>query len=314
MWHTITTFVLIGSLLSISQAQADVVERIVATVNDNAIFLSDLRKRATPFLGTIAEAKTNKERTARLKQLYEEGLTLLIDEKLLGQLAKKTNITVTQQDVEQFIQSIQTQNELTEQDFWKAIRDQGMSEAQYRKDLKRQILRFKIINEHVRNRINITEDEVQRRYEQQVRVQGSQLRFRVSHIVVLIDDIDSATHVDMARQDAQQLADSLTPDNFDEKAAQLRGGDMGWVSQGDLAPELQSVLLQANPNQMTPPTRAGNGFHIFLVKESKIGNDFPAYNEIHDQLMREMLDAALTRQERIFLDELRRKAIINRML
>ena len=68
-------------------ARADVVERVVGTVNNDAIFLSDLRMRAVPFLPQVADATTEAERKERLKTLYEELLTLLIDEKLIRQIA-----------------------------------------------------------------------------------------------------------------------------------------------------------------------------------------------------------------------------------
>ena len=59
---TVFVFVLMANSVS-----ADVVERVVATVNNEAIFLSDLRKRAVPFLPQVAEASTETERMARLK-------------------------------------------------------------------------------------------------------------------------------------------------------------------------------------------------------------------------------------------------------
>ncbi|MBW1905285.1 MAG: hypothetical protein JRJ24_08265, partial [Deltaproteobacteria bacterium] len=80
----VTTFVLV---LMLNSASADVVERVVATVNNEAIFLSDLRKRAVPFLPQIAEASTETERMSLLKELYEDLLTFLVDEQLIRQLA-----------------------------------------------------------------------------------------------------------------------------------------------------------------------------------------------------------------------------------
>ena len=310
----IACFVLIASLLNVTEAKADIVERIVATVNDKAIFLSELRKRATPFLPTVAEASTETERMARLQQLYEELLSNLIDDELLGQLAKQSKITVSPQDVDDFVENIRAQNKLTQEQFREAIRNQGMTEEQYREDLKRQILRFKVTNERVRNRINITEKEVRRRYEQQARKKGNLLRFQVSHITVPIEDVHSATQVASARQKAEQLAATLTPENFDEKTKQSGGGNMGWVAQKDLAPELESALIQTDEGHITPPIHAGRFFHIFLVNKREIGSDFPRYEEIHETLAQQMFEAALTRQEQIFLDELRRKAVINRML
>lgn len=302
------------ALLACAPASADIVERVVATVNDQAIFLSDLRQRATPFLPRLAEVTTETERMARLKELYGEILGVLIDEELLKQLARELNIIVTSQDIEQFIENIRMQNNLTEEQFWTAVESEGMTEAQYRKDLKRQILRFKVTNERVRSRVNITEEEVRRRYQQRARDKGSEIRFHVSDIVVSVEDEESVTNVAAARDQAREIRDSLTPDNYAERASELGGGDLGWLSQDELAPEMESVLLQTAEGEITQPVRVGGGFHILYIEERRVGQDFPSYEDMKQELMREMMDAAMLRQEQIFLEELRRKAVINRML
>ena len=162
----------------------DVVERVVATVNNEAIFLSDLRKRAVPFLPQVAEASTETERMSRLKELYDELLNYLVDEQLIRQLASSSGIRVTDADVDNAIENLRLQNNMTEQEFQQALDGQGFTQGQYRKDLKRQLIRLKVMNERVRSRVNVTEEEVRARYEQRAREGGSELRFQVSHVVV----------------------------------------------------------------------------------------------------------------------------------
>lgn len=297
-----------------SVAQADVVERVVATVNNQAIFLSDLRKRAVPFLPQVAEATTEPERMARLKELYEELLTFLIDEKLIRQLAASSGIRVTEADVDNAVENLRLQNNMTEEQFKQALEAQGLSEAQYRRDLKRQLVRLKVINERVRARVNITEEEVRARYEELARGEGNEPRLRVSHIMVPVSSGASATEVAAVRKEVEEIRAALTPENFDERAAELGGGDLGWLSKGDLPEQLESALRPLSAGEISAPVRGGNGFHIFFLAERQVGSDFPSYEEMKEELFREMLDAAMRRQERVFLEEIRRKAVINRML
>ena len=175
---------------------------------------------------------------------------------------------------------------MTEQEFQQALDGQGFTQGQYRKDLKRQLIRLKVMNERVRSRVNVTEEEVRARYEQRAREGGSELRFQVS----------------------------LTPENFNARATQLNGGDLGWLSQGDLPEELERALLPLNAGEISEPVRGSSGFHIFFLQDRQVGAGFPSYEEMKQELYREMLDAAMIRQEKIFLDEMRRKAVINRML
>ncbi len=307
----VATFVL---ALMVNSANADVVERVVATVNNEAIFLSDLRKRAVPFLPQVAEASTETERMSRLKELYEELLTFLVDEQLVRQLAGSSGIRVTDADIDNAIENLRLQNNMTEEQFQQALESQGLSKAQYRLDLKRQLIRLKVMNERVRSRVNVTKEEVRARYEQRAREQGSELRFQVSHVVVPVAERASAIQVAAKRQEADTLRASLTPENFNARASQLGGGDLGWLSQGDLPEELERALLPLNAGEISSPVRGSSGFHIFFLQDRQVGAGFPSYDEMRQELYREMLDTAMIRQEKIFLDETRRKAVINRML
>jgi peptidyl-prolyl cis-trans isomerase SurA len=307
----VTTFVLV---LMVNSASADVVERVVATVNNEAIFLSDLRKRAVPFLPQIAEASTETERMSLLKELYDDLLTFLVDEQLIRQLAGSSGIRVTDADVDSAVENLRLQNNMTEEEFQKALESQGLSQTQYRLDLKRQLIRLKVMNERVRSRVNVTEEEVRARYEQRARAQGSELRFQVSHVVVPVAEGASAIQVAAKRQEAETLRASLTPENFNARAPQLGGGDLGWLTQGDLPEELERALLPLSAGEISSPVRGSSGFHIFFLQDRQVGAGFPSYDEMKQELSREMMDAAMMRQEKIFLEEMRRKAVINRML
>ncbi|MGB5548335.1 MAG: SurA N-terminal domain-containing protein [Polyangiales bacterium] len=306
-----TAFVLV---LAASSARADVIERVVATVNNEAIFLSDLRKRAVPFLPQVAEAATETERMSRLKDLYDELLNYLIDEQLVRQLATSSGIRVTDADVDSAIENLRLQNNMTEEQFQEALDAQGFTKTQYRRDLKRQLTRLKVVNERVRSRVNVTEEEVRARYEERARGEGNEVRFRVSHLVVPVDEGASAIQVAAKRQEAVSLRESLTPENFNQRALEMGGGDLGWITRGDLPEDLERALLPLDAGEISDPVRGAKGFHIFFLQDRQVGTDFPTYDEMKQELFREMLDAAMIRQEKIFLDEIRRKAVINRML
>jgi hypothetical protein len=66
--------------------------------------------------------------------------------------------------------------------------------------------------------------------------------------------------------------------------------------------------------EISNPILGSAGFHLFYVKDLQVGSNFPSYDEMKQELYREMLDSAMQRQERVFLEEVRRKAVINRML
>ena len=101
-------------------AHAEVIERVAAVVNDHAILLSDLRRKAAPFLEqALSDAKSASERQSRLETIYQRLLDQLVDEELVEQAARKMHVTVNESEVDQAIDNVRRQNNLDEQAFWR---------------------------------------------------------------------------------------------------------------------------------------------------------------------------------------------------
>src|SRR5579883_2081936 len=82
-------------LLLASRADAVIVEKIAAVVNNDIILQSEVEKRMTPYRGEIDRITDNNVRQKRLEQLRKEALDSLIDERLIVQEAEHLKITVT---------------------------------------------------------------------------------------------------------------------------------------------------------------------------------------------------------------------------
>ncbi len=289
--------------------QREVIERVVATVNDEAIFLSDLRRRAIPFLPRAMQAPTEMERMAALEQLYGQLLDALVDEELIQQAAHEMQVSVTNSDVDRAIENVRGQSQLSEEEFWQAVAGQGFTEAQYRNDVRRQLLRLKVLNTRARGRVNLTEEDVQGRYRQMVREHDAGACFEVQIIVVPFSENAPATEIAAAEAQAETLHEQLTPDNFADNG----GRDLGRVCEGDLQPALMAALAGKSPGDITPPERVGNGF-VMLFVESQAAGNVPPYAQVRQQLFQQMMQEAMQRQEQIFLDELKREAVIEKRL
>jgi len=298
-------------------AAAEPIERVIAVVNDEAVLLSDLRRRATPYLehamrGTASDA----ERKARIKSLYEQLAQQLIDEELIEQTARKMMITVSSLEVDQAIENVRRQSGLEEARFWEAVREQGFTDKQYRDDVRKQLLRLKVINQRVRSRVNISEDLVRESYDDRVRQGRRNQRFRAAHIFFALPEGASATAVADVTKQAEQLRKNLgSVEAFDAAAKDHGGGELGWLDQGDLPNVLEDTLLGPNVGEIGQPVRGPSGVHIFLVRERQAGNDtLPTFEEVRGDIQRELLDRAMQRQEELFLKGLRREAVISMRL
>ena len=296
-------------------ARADVVERVVAVVNDDALLLSELRQRAVPFLPQIMTAESRAEREARLSQLYEQLLERLIEERLIRQAASRMNVRVTTADIDRAIDSVRQNSGLSEDDFWEAVRGQGFTEAQYRSDVRGQLLQLKVLNQRVRGRVNITEQDVRREYDGRQQAGNRRLRYRLSDIFLPLPSGATATQVAALREEALALRAELNAENFARLSAQHGGMDLGWLSQGDLPEQIESAVAALAVGAISAPIQAPNGFHILYVHEREQGQeDADAYAEARPAIYQELMEQAMQRQQAIFLQDLRRQAVIHSRL
>jgi peptidyl-prolyl cis-trans isomerase SurA len=308
--------VLLGLSATASAAEKDpgeVIERIVAVVNSEPLLLSELRTRATPFLSRVMQAP-EMQRMALMQQLYGELLTQLIDERLLEQEARKLSISVLSSDVDRAIENVQRQNNMKDAEFWEAVAAQGFAKDQYKSDVRRQLLRLKVINQKVRSRINVTEADVRRKYEETLRSARRSALFQVAHVFMAVES-DSVAKLAKVRGEADALRAQLNPENFEKAMADHGGGELGWVSQTDLPEVLADALLSLEPGQISAPVRGPAGIHIFFMRDRKLGQENVGdYEQTKAELYRQMVDQAMAKQEVAYLSELRKQSLINRRL
>ncbi len=293
------------------RAHAEVIERVVAVVNDEAIFLSELRRRAIPFLAQALEAASEEQRMQAVEQVYRQVLDGLVEDRLITQAARDMDVRVSRDDVDRAIDNVRRQNQLSEREFWDAVRAQGFTESQYRSDVRSQLLRLKVLNQRARGRVNLTEEDVRRRYDRETRGASRTLRYRLSHVFFGVPPDASATDVATIRERADAVRSELDADGFEAAIAAHAGGELGWLNQGDLPEALEQAVVDLEAGQISPVVRGPSGFHILLLHEKERGAaGVPPFDEVRDQLYRAMLEEAMSRQQRILLDELKRRAVV----
>lgn len=304
----------VAALGSVQTARAEVVERVVAVVNDEAIFLSELRRRAAPFLSRIAAIPTQEERMNAIQTLYRELLERMIQEELFIQAADDQDVTVTRAEVDRAIANVQRQSQLEEADFWEAVRGQGFTPEQYRADVRRQLLRLKVLNNRARGRVNITETQVRERFDMQMARERRNLQFNAANIFIELSDTASATEVAAAQERAREIRSQIDSiEDFERLMASEGGGELGTLSQGDLPEVLENELMRLEPGQIGQPVRSDAGIFIFLLRERQQGQGEagPTYESQRMEIYGQMMEEAMREQETIYLQELRRQAVID---
>ena len=152
-------------LLLPSLLLAEIIDRIVAEVNDDVITLSELNEEGKDILKLIADRTAPEELEPSLQTARREILSRMIDRKITVQQAEKMNISVTESEIDSAIQTIIAQNNATEEIFKRELAAIGLSEESYRTSIREQILHSKLTGYEVHSKIVITEERAKEYYD-----------------------------------------------------------------------------------------------------------------------------------------------------
>lgn len=254
-------------LLPAAQAHATAEEDIAAVVNDSIVTVTDVQDRTNLYLSGSGQQVTPELR----KKTEQQVLAKLIDEALQLQEAKKLDITIDEAQVNNGFAFVAKQNNLTPEEFKKRLKDSGVNIDTLYAQIKAEMAWDQVVKRKIRPQINISESDIDMTMDQLAHGEGKK-QYHVAEIVVNVPNAAGETD---ARSKAEEAIEKIkSGDTFSSVARALsqaagaaNGGDIGWVQEGQLPPELDKILATMQPGQITQPIRSGTGFHILFLRE-----------------------------------------------
>ena len=250
--------------------------RIAAIVNDDVVSLNDLNERITLVMRSAGMADTQQNRD----RVSSQVLRSLIDERLEMQEAKRLGVAATKEEVNQALARIEQQNNIPKGGLDAFLTKAGIARASLVDQVTASLTWAKLVRNRLSQEVTISDEEVNEVLAR-LKETADVPQDRVSEIYLAIDNPTQEPEV-------KQLADKLIEQirsgvRFDAVARQFSqsptaavGGDLGWITENQLLPELGDALKKMNPGEMSYPLHAGGGFYIlYLVDRRTMGKPNP---------------------------------------
>jgi peptidyl-prolyl cis-trans isomerase SurA len=294
--------------------RASIVERVVAIVGDRPILLTDLRHRGRPFLYRILAGTPNAvQQAAAETEMFRELLNRMIDDRLEEQAADKAHLSVSQEEVDAALRNIATGGKIAVKDLLAEARKQGLSEQDYRDEIRRQVLEGKLVQLRVRGRVRVTEQDARAAYGHLIKQMGEKAPVDIRIIALRLLPGSSAQAIQAREALAQQIVTyaregqdfcDLVTQYSDDIETRPTCGSRGPQAVTDLVPPVQEALKTMKNGDVANPIRYGTEavLVVQLVKESKI----PTYDDVKEQMAERAYGEAMERQRKQWLLELRR--------
>lgn len=317
-------FVLV--LLLAGNASAQILDRVVAVVNNDVILLSDLNKAGAGYFQQVREK--NPEMLPKAK---EQVLNDLIDKSLVTQEAKKEKIAVSNLDLENGFQMIIKRSGLSEKEFTDKLKQSGMTVKKYKERLKYQILQEKVITHDVRSKVVITDAMVKAYYDKH-KAEYNTIKDGYALLQIgfaweqtgLPQGSGAPRYLDQAAakkqaekvhelaeegQDFRELAKK-----YSDLPSAADGGDIGILQKDDMAADMQDAIIHLKPGGISKIIKTPSGFQFFKLLASKEGSDPKASYDSAKEGIREILFQKQMKTEfKNWVKKLEQKAYIKRM-
>ena len=255
-----------------ANAAPKVVEQVAAVVNNNVILESDV----SDMLKTI-KASSDPSSLPNDKILRQQIIDRLIIEKLILQRAAIAKITISEDQVTAAIENIADENGMTIDELRSRLSTMGMSYSTYRDRIHNDMLIEQARLHEVRNRIQISDREVENLSKTMVSQPTRNIDVKISHILIAIPETASKQQIDNATNKAIDIINRAKKgENFAKLAASfsnddlaLKGGAMGWKKINELPTIFEERLIRAPKGSVLGPIRSGVGLHILKVDDTR---------------------------------------------
>lgn len=260
----------------------EIVERIVGVVGDSAITMTELQEAML----VSTQGQMPKD-PARMEDLKDQTLKALVEQLLIVQAAAKdSTLKVEDAEVESRVEQTLAQAGQRVGGAAKlqaALAAEGMTQAEYREQLKQQIRRDQISQMFFRAKLRgvsgvvVTEDEMRAMFESR-RDELSHPEFITIHQAVVMPaatdsawtaakaQIDSVAARVKAGEDFAELAKQFSVD-----ASAANGGDLGWFRRGAMVKPFEEAAFRLPIGRVSEPVRTDFGWHLIKVERTRPG-------------------------------------------
>lgn len=316
--NTKKTLLLILLLLiaQISRGQ-EVVEAIVAIVNDDIITLSDYRTQHDILYQQLQSQLQGEEFSAQYAQARENLLDMMITSILLLQEAERQEIDVTEQLL-MFINNIKEENGFeSDLQLRRALQQQGISFEEWKDETEMRFLREAVIFAEVGRHIVLDDSELLSYYRQHPEEFTEAPEFRLKAIYIS-EDSKTEDEVQTKKQEVQEKLSGdedfgAVASTYSEGPEKDNQGDLGSFKQGELAAELEQEVGKLNEGETTPWIHTVNGWYLLHLVEKK-GSRITPFEEVRNQIQSQRYQERQQADMGKYIEKLKAKSYIKIMI
>lgn len=312
-------------LLASAPLGAEIVEQVLVKVNGDILTKTEFEQRQVAVLRSRPELANVSGLSEELRKAVAEITPQLIldavDELLLIQRGREMGLSLGDEQFKNIVENIKKQNNLEDEEkFQAALKQEGVSMADLRRNIERSMLVQQSVQRDVVDKISVTEDEARVYYEAHKQEFTTPSEITLREILVEVPASERGINVaqdDEAKAKAEGIRKRLAAgEPFARLAAELsdapskaNGGLIGPITRDELASGLQTQLDRMRVGDLTEVMRTQRG-HQILKLESRTETRIRTFDDARGDISNKVGDQKIQGERLRYLDKLRAQASI----
>ena len=282
----LAAFYIVGAINA--TANVEVLDQVVAIVDDDIILASELQERVQ---GVRATMEARGVEVPEDDILIRETLDRLILDSIQLQLAVRYGVRIPDQQLDESMARLAQQNGLTLEQFRLALEQNGQSYAAAREGLRDDLAIQRVQQGNVMRNINISEQEIDNFLSTEEGEAMTQPEYRVVQALLSTgrsDDVETVTAKERYVDDTLASIKAGTP--FEEAVAATEpftfsGGDLGWRKLNDIPSMFADVVPSLSTGEVVK-VRSSSGFHLVYLADAVGGERLVRQTDVRHILIK----------------------------
>jgi peptidyl-prolyl cis-trans isomerase SurA len=313
MRKRIAVLALVGLAAVLVPASGQVVEEIVAVVNDDVITLSQYKEQFDATVQQLRSTFQGEEYEKQYQMLKNEMLNMMITDLLLMQQSKEKNINVSEQ-VKMAIDNIKKENNIeSDDDLKRGLQQQGLDYGQWVKQLEDNMLKQATVYSEVDRTIVLDDSEIVGYYKLHPAEFTDPEEYRVRAIYLSTEGktpeaLEEARKLISGKVKAGEPFNALAKEYSDGPAKEAEG-DLGRFRKGELDKTLEQSVARLKAGETGDWIETKNGWYLLKLEEKK-DSRLKTFEEVKKDVEERLYTEKKQKKLEEYLKTLREKSYI----
>ncbi len=311
-------YIIIAAGIFISvPAMAEIMDRIVAVVNGDVITLSELNTAFEPFGKRIEEGYKGPDKEKVIAENRLVLLNRLIDNMIIDQEAKKSQIIIKEEEVTDTINDLLSRRKMKMEDLINELAKDNSSIEAHRKEVKAHLLRMRLLRREIKSKIAVTDEEIGEYYRKNREAYEGKEAVQIKQILILFPKgADVKTKAKLREEMDAIHKRLLNGEPFDLLAAQFSRepaaatvGDLGFFEKGSMLPAVESVAFSLKKDEISKVIESPVGLHIIQAVDRR-GAGIKPIESVREEIKAKLEEEKTDKKYEEWIKELRKKSLI----